>query len=120
MNTIRYTVAAASTALGMVFGHPPVAHADQWNYVTALDDNGVAYSDVVGVIELGKQVCHHLRGGRDFRDAMDVITGPLSYSVPEGAVIIAAAVAFMCPDADPILQQQLGNRTPGSTTDQVA
>ena len=120
MKVIRYTVAAAATALGMVVGQAPAAHADQWDYVSFLDNNGVSYSTVSGVIDLGKETCHHLRGGGDYRQVMSILTGPLDYTRAEGAAIIAASVTYMCPDAESVIQQQLGNSSPNSTTSRVA
>lgn len=113
MNAIRYTVASAAAMVGLIAGQPQVAHADQWSYVSALDDNGVAYSTVSGVITLGKQVCHEIRGGTSLQAVGGYLLGPMGYTRAEAASIVVAATNEMCPDAIPVLEQQLAsNRAP--------
>ena len=113
--SIKYGVASASAFLGLLFGQSPVAQAGQFDYVRALDDNGVAYASILGVLDLGKQVCHHMRDGGHFGDAMSALVYEMDYSVREGAIIISWAVAFMCPDAGAALDRQL-NETETSQT----
>jgi hypothetical protein len=44
------------------------AKADQYDYVSALDSNGVYYGSILDVIDLGKLTCRKLRMG-------DLVTG---------------------------------------------
>lgn len=112
MNAIRYTVAAAA-ATAAVVALAPTAHAGQWSYVRFLDDNGVAYADVRGVIDLGKQVCHELRSGTSLWFIAEQLTGPLGYTGPEAGAIVIGAVGEMCPDTAAAVEQELDN-TPTS------
>lgn len=116
MKALRYATAAASAALGVVFGHAPASHADQYDYVSYLNDNGVAYSTVTGVIGLGRLVCHELRGGTSLGAIGGYLVGPMGYTLEEAANIVVAAAAEMCPDVIPALQAQIDD----NSTDQVA
>ncbi len=96
---------AAVIAAGIVMAAP--AHADQWDYVSYLDSKGVFYSTTWGVIGLGKQVCHELRGGTALNVVGHYLVGPMDYTSAEAAIIIIAATETMCPDAIPAVQQQI-------------
>lgn len=113
--SVKYGIASASAFLGLLFGQSPVAQASQFDYISALDDNGVAYASMLGVLDLGKEVCHHMRDGGHVGDAMSALVNELGYSVTEGAIIISAAVTFMCPDAGDALDQQLNETETNQT-----
>ena len=117
MNTFKYATAAGSAALGLIFGNAPASQADQWDYLSYLDDNGVAYSTVSGVISLGKDVCHELRGGTSLRVIGRYLMGPLGYTPEEAGHIVVGAAGGMCPDVIPALEAHLDD---GTSTDQVA
>ena len=105
MCAIPFAVPAALLALA-VFVAPP-ARADQIDYVSYLDDNGVAYRNLSGVIAVGKDdVCHPLRAG----GSIDSVIGDIvdvGYTGEETAYIIIGAIRYMCPDQLPVLQDWL-------------
>jgi hypothetical protein len=82
--------------IGLVWCAVP-AHADQYSYVSELDNNGVFYTDILAVINTGKATCQHLRLGKSVPAVLAGI-GSLGYAPFERAVILAAAVNEMCPD----------------------
>ncbi|MGV1004880.1 MAG: DUF732 domain-containing protein [Candidatus Nanopelagicales bacterium] len=99
--TIPVGLAAASIIAA------PNAQADQWDYVSYLDNNGVAYSSMLGVISLGKQVCHEFRTGTSLRAVGSYLTGPLGYSGAEAGAIVIGASRSMCPDTISAIASQV-------------
>lgn len=87
----------------------PNAQADQWDYVSYLDNNGVFYRDVLGVISLGKEVCHELRSGTSLDAVGNYLTGPLGYTGAEAGAIVVGASHGMCPDAIPTIASQVNS-----------
>ena len=39
------------------------AHADQYDFISALDNAGVSYESITDMIDIGKALCHDLRSG---------------------------------------------------------
>ena len=39
------------------------AHADQYDFISQLDNAGVSYKSTIDMIDIGKQLCHDLRNG---------------------------------------------------------
>lgn len=80
------------------------ARADQADYVSYLNDNGVAYRNLPAVIALGNDnVCRPLRDG----GGIDSVIGEVvdsGYTGEETAYIIIGAIRYMCPDQLPTLQ----------------
>lgn len=93
--TIVATAVAISTA--------PAVHADEYDYVSQLDSNGVYYSNILNVIDLGKSSCRQLRMGNPVPSVLHRIVGQ-GYAGVEAGVIISAAAENMCPDTIPILR----------------
>ena len=80
------------------------AQADQYDYVNYLDNNGVAYKNILGVMALGREnVCHPLRAGYSV-DSVIRDVNSYRYAPGEVGLIIRAAVSYMCPDQIPTLQ----------------
>jgi hypothetical protein len=75
----------------------PTARADQWDYVSQLDNHGVSYASILNVIETGKSACHHLRNGVGVDNVIGGVE-TLGYGGYEASVIVSAAVHEMCPD----------------------
>jgi hypothetical protein len=40
------------------------ARADQYDFIAQLDNSGVSYESISDMIDIGKEVCHDLRGGQ--------------------------------------------------------
>jgi hypothetical protein len=90
------------------------AHADQHDFVVAVDDAGIAYpdNDLSQMVTLGKAVCHDLRGGTA-PDRVAAKLGGLGYAGYEQGTIMAAAANGMCPDTWPVLAEfAYGTPTP--------
>lgn len=109
-NRGRMSLVAGNAALDGLLTSAP-AHADQYDFVVYLDNNGVYYSSVSGVIDAGKMTCRILRSGGGVAGAMGFL-GRAGYERYEAATIIVAAVDDMCPDTQPVIDAFL-NETAG-------
>jgi hypothetical protein len=49
-------IAALAAAAAVGFAVP--AHADEYDFISALDKNGIYYSNINDMIDLGKLACH--------------------------------------------------------------
>ena len=96
---------AAITAVGLAA--PATAHADQYDFVLALDDQGVYYSSVTDVIDQGKMTCRILRSGAGVPAAINYLVG--EYAPFEIGVILWSASTYMCPDVAPVLRDFFAN-----------
>jgi hypothetical protein len=64
------------------------AHADQYDFISQLDNSGVSYESMIDMIDIGKELCH-------------VVLGKLQrtgFATAESAIILVSAVHNMCPD----------------------
>lgn len=102
-------VAGIAALAGLLTSAP--AHADQYDFVVYLDNNGVYYSSVSGVIDAGKMTCRILRSGGGVPAAIGFL-GRAGYERYEAATIIVAAVDDMCPDTQRVIDAFL-NQTAG-------
>jgi hypothetical protein len=76
------------------------ARADQYDFISALDNSGVSYESIVDMIDIGKGVCHDLRTG----SAPPAVLGKLSnvgFAPTESAIILVSAMNNMCVDTKP-------------------
>lgn len=99
-------IAAAITA--------PTAHADQYDYVNALDDKGIYYGSISTVIDVGKLTCSRLRAGSP--ETAGAPASAAGYSGYEIGVIVVAATSHMCPDQWPTLEAWLDAPAPQAQT----
>jgi Protein of unknown function (DUF732) len=93
---------AGSLALSAAVALAPPAHADQYEFISFLDDSGVSYSSMVDMIDIGKAVCHDLRSG----DVPPIVMGRLSnigFATAEASLVIVSAVSHMCVDAKEVV-----------------
>jgi Protein of unknown function (DUF732) len=73
------------------------AHADQYDFISQLDNSGVSYQSMSDMIDIGKQLCHDLRTGA----TPPAVLGKLQrtgFAPAESAIILMSAVNNMCPD----------------------
>jgi Protein of unknown function (DUF732) len=73
------------------------AHADQYDFISQLDNSGVSYQSMIDMIDIGKQLCHDLRTGA----TPPAVLGKLQrtgFAPAESAIILMSAVNNMCPD----------------------
>jgi hypothetical protein len=98
----RLIISAAATAAAIGLAAP--ANADQYDFISALDDAGVVYvnGSISDMMDLGKAVCHDLRVGIP-PGTVSVKLGQLGYAGYEQGTIMGAAANGMCPDTWPIL-----------------
>jgi hypothetical protein len=74
-----------------------LAHADQYDFISQLDNAGVSYQSTIDMIDIGKQLCHDLRTGA----TPPAVLGKLQrtgFAPAESAIILMSAVNNMCPD----------------------
>lgn len=114
MSTIRIATAALFLGVGLFFisslSSAP-AQADQYDYVSVLDNRGVYYDSILDVIDLGKLACSRMRSGISPQFA----GGPAfaaGYADAEVAIIIVEAVQNMCQDQMPVLQAYINGEIP--------
>jgi len=101
LNRACVLVAVGAMALiGLVVATP--AQADQYDFVSYLDNNGVYYSSITGVIDAGKMTCRLLRSGAGVPGALGFLSRA-GYARYESATIVVATVDNMCPDAQPVI-----------------
>jgi hypothetical protein len=78
------------------------AHADQYDFITQLDNMGVSYESMTDMIDVGKELCHDLRSGA----LPPVVLGKLQktgFAPAESAIILVAAVNNMCSDTKAVV-----------------
>ena len=100
----RTSLAALAALLAVAIGSPAQASADQFDYVADLDANGIYYTSITEVIDLGKEVCMRVRNGFGPILAMMMIYGEGFNSAQEQGVILTSAANNMCPDIWPALK----------------
>jgi len=70
--TVGLCVAAAAvTATALA----APARADQYDFVSMLDNEGVYYSSITNMIDQGKMACRMLRSGAGIPAALDYVAG---------------------------------------------
>lgn len=93
---MRAILAAALTGAALFTAAP--AQADQWDFISKLDDTGVPYESILDMFTLGKQTCHELRAGTPLSTLGNKIVSYYGYQPIEAAIIIHAASDTMCYD----------------------
>ncbi|AWT52245.1 DUF732 domain-containing protein [Mycolicibacterium smegmatis] len=99
--------AVAATALAAP------AHADQYDFVSMLDNEGVYYSSITDVIDQGKMACRILRSGAGMPPMLSYVAGG-GYAPYETAIVVASAAMNMCPDVLPTVRVFLAGPTTGA------
>lgn len=93
MKAILAAVALTGTA---VLAAAP-AHADQYEFISMIDNHGVSYASVSDMIDIGKATCHELRSNYPIATTGNNLVA-LGFPPIEAALIITAASWNMCPD----------------------
>lgn len=78
------------------------ARADQYDFVSELDNSGVSYASITDMIGIGKELCHDLRNDV----SPSLVLGKLrrtGFAPTEAAIILTAAVSNLCPDTKPLV-----------------
>jgi Protein of unknown function (DUF732) len=92
----RGVIAGVLAVCGAVALSGP-AQADQYDFISQLDNMGVSYESILDMIDIGKELCHDLRSGA----TPAVVLGKLQttgFAAAESAIILMSAVNNMCPD----------------------
>lgn len=92
----RGVIAAALAVVGAVLLSSP-ARADQYDFISQLDNQGVSYDSMLDMIDIGKELCHDLRSGV----VPPVVLGKLQntgFAPMEAAIVLTSAVNAMCAD----------------------
>lgn len=108
---MRYIAAAAAASLAATVALAASAQADDIDYLMALDDQGIYYSDSLAVIDLGKITCSRLRNGMSPQHA-PIPVMEAGYGVAETVIITYAAVHFMCTDQLATVQAYVNGEIP--------
>lgn len=106
-------LAFCGLALVGLFSAAP-AHADQYDFVADLDNNGVYYASITDVIDQGKLVCRLMRSGAGVPVALNFVARG-GYPDYETGIIVAAASFNMCPDTQPVVRAFLHPAGNGTT-----
>jgi hypothetical protein len=97
---LRNVLVAATLAITATSFAAP-ASADEYDFISALDKNGIYYASISNMIDVGKEACHAMRS----HVAGPVIAGGVSraggYTLQETNIIMTAAANDMCPDVWP-------------------
>ncbi|MCX8495938.1 MAG: DUF732 domain-containing protein [Akkermansiaceae bacterium] len=98
--------AAVTTTLTTAMLLAAPANADQYDFVSVLDQSGITYSSVSDAINVGKSICHAIRNNTYVGDVFDALTAS-GWSYRENSIIVKAATQTMCPDIGAIIQEQI-------------
>lgn len=96
----RSSVFAAAFAVSAAVVLASAARADQYEFISFLDNSGVSYESILDMIDIGKAVCHDLRSG----DTPPVVMGRLvniGFAPAEASLVLVSAVSHMCVDTKP-------------------
>jgi hypothetical protein len=86
------------------------ANADQYDYISMLDNNGVYYSSILDMIDTGKAVCRVVRTSASYDPvdpAIDMLRGVGFSSDTERGLILFSAAENMCPDIFPDIRAHI-------------
>ena len=97
---LKLGMTAMVIAVGGTISLVPQAHADEYDYVGALDHAGVYYSSINDVIDLGKAACRSLRMGNSVDSTLSMVS-QAGYPPMDTALIVGAATYNMCRDVQP-------------------
>lgn len=93
-------VIACLLAMGGAVALSVPARADQYDFISLLDSQGVYYESIIDMIGIGKELCHELR----FGVAPPLVLGKLQrtgFAPAESAIVLLAAVNTVCVDTKP-------------------
>ena len=88
---------ALGTAAALACAGP--AHADEYDFISELDANGIYYSNINATIDIGKIACHDMRAHTEGRVAITRISNDGGWTIDEAKIVARAALRNMCPNA---------------------
>jgi hypothetical protein len=120
MVATKVSAVLSALAAAVVLAAP--AYADDLDYTIALDDQGVYYSSISDVIDMGKQLCGVGRRAPLTGNAMaqgfgSVLRDGGYTSEAEAKIILGAAADHMCPDIIPRINAVMASQgVPGTNS----
>ncbi|MGB3485879.1 MAG: DUF732 domain-containing protein [Mycobacterium sp.] len=97
-SSVFAAVFAASASLVAAVAVAAPAQADQYEFISFLDNSGVSYGSIIDMIDIGKAVCHDLRSG----DTPPIVLARLAnvgFAPAEASLVLVSAVGHLCVDA---------------------
>ena len=94
---VKFAVFATTVCAATAVAIAAPAQADQFDFISVLDNSGVSYESIVDMIDIGKEVCHDLRIGAQ----PPVVLGKLTrtgFAPYEAGIVLMSAVNNMCLD----------------------
>lgn len=85
--------------VGLAFA--PESSADQFQYLTYLDNNGVYYRSMTAAMDMGKQACSIGRSAastEEMTNRWSTLTSSFGYVAKEGDIIVHSAINYLCDD----------------------
>lgn len=77
------------------------AHADEYDFISAVDGSGIYYANILDMIDAGKVACHGMRA-RTYGPALaSQLNSFGTWTAHEKTIIMTAAANTMCPDVWP-------------------
>lgn len=92
---IRAVIAAAATALALIFTAPQ-ANADEYDYLVAVNYQ-MTVTDPVAAVDTGWRICADLASGADQFLLAGYLMGAVGLSFGQAVWLIAAANVHLCP-----------------------
>lgn len=92
--------------LGAAITGAPHAKADQTDFISQLDTQGIFYTDIAGAIDDGKIICSELRGHQPVGQIVKQLQTEDGFPGQAAAMFLLDAANTMCPDVLPWMQAQ--------------
>ena len=101
-----------AAAIAAATGLAAPANADQYDFISALDNRGVTYANIIGMVDIGKGIRHVIRSGGALPAVNSFLAGQGWYSLTERGIIVVYAANNLCPDIWPTLNAQVQPQQP--------
>jgi hypothetical protein len=103
---IRKLLVISALTAAAAAGLAVPARADEYDFISALDKNGIYYSNINDMIDVGKLACHSIRAHMPGPAVAAQIRSEGGYTQQEAIIIMEAAANYMCPDVWPWINSQ--------------
>lgn len=92
-------ISALTVAAAVEFATP--ASADDLDFISDLDKNGIYYANINDMINVGKLACHDMRSHMNGPVIANQVSNAGGWTQQETIIIMTAAANHMCPDVWP-------------------
>jgi hypothetical protein len=100
---VRNLSVAGALTVAVTISVAAPASADELDFISALDKNGIYYANINDMIDVGKQACHGMRAHLSGPVVAARVSSAGGYTQQESAIILTAAANYMCPDVWPYI-----------------